>query len=157
MDKAKILVIDDQKGPRESLRMVLKDDYEVALAETPFEGLRLVKEFQPDVVFLDIRMPQMEGTEVLRRIKETEPSIEVAMITAYAAVESAQEAVRYGAIDYLTKPFAANDVLRELSNGRCSAGASGMSARSSWRNSRQPRTLSQSNCRNCGASQNSRT
>jgi len=112
MDKAKVLVIDDEKGPRESLRMILKDHYEVALADTALEGLRLVEEFQPDVVFLDIKIPDMVGTEVLRRIKETDPTIEVAMVTAYAAVESAQEAVRYGAIDYLTKPFGMNEVLR---------------------------------------------
>ena len=112
MDKPRILVIDDERGPRESLRMILKEQYEVALAEAPLEGLRLVEEFQPDVVFLDIRMPQMHGTEVLRRIKELDDTIEVAMVTAYADVESAQQAVRLGAIDYLNKPFGMNEVMR---------------------------------------------
>ena len=112
MELTKILVIDDERGPREALRMILKERYEVALASSPEEGLRLVEEFQPDVVFLDIRMPQMEGTEVLRLIKERDEHIEVAMITAYAAVDTAQQAVRLGAIDYLTKPFGMNDVLR---------------------------------------------
>lgn len=112
MDKPRILVIDDEKGPRESLRMILKELYEVALADTPMEGLRLVEEFRPDVVFLDIKMPQMDGTEVLRRIKELDERIEVTMVTAYAAVESAQQAVRLGAIDYLTKPFGMAEVLR---------------------------------------------
>jgi signal transduction histidine kinase len=112
MDKPKVLIIDDERGPRESLRMILKDEYEVALAEGPQEGLRTVESFRPDVVFLDIRMPQMDGTEVLRRIKEIDPEIEVAMVTAYAAVDSAQQAVRLGAIDYLTKPFGMAEVLR---------------------------------------------
>ncbi len=112
MNTPRILVIDDERGPREALRMILKDQYEIALASTPEEGLRLVGDFQPDVVFLDIKMPRMDGTEVLRLIKEQDEQIEVAMITAYAAVESAQLAVRLGAIDYLAKPFAMSDVLR---------------------------------------------
>ncbi len=112
MGLPKILVIDDERGPREALRMILKEKYEVALASSPEEGLRLVEEFQPEVVFLDIKMPQMEGTEVLRLIKERDERVEVAMITAYAAVDTAQQAVRLGAIDYLTKPFGMNDVLR---------------------------------------------
>ena len=76
MDKPKVLVIDDERGPRESLRMILKDEYEVEVAQGPEQGLRLVDAFRPDVVFLDIRMPQMDGTEVLRRIKELDPEIE---------------------------------------------------------------------------------
>ena len=92
--------------------MILKDDYEVAVADGPEQGLHMVDSFHPDVVFLDIRMPQIDGTEVLRRIKEIDPEIEVAMVTAYAAVESAQAAVRLGAIDYLTKPFSMAEVLR---------------------------------------------
>ncbi|HEY3396627.1 MAG TPA: response regulator [Armatimonadota bacterium] len=112
MEKSKILIIDDEKGPRESLRMILKDQYEIVLAEGPLQGLELAEAERPEVVFLDIKMPEMEGTEVLRRLKIIDPEIEVAMITAYAAVESAQEAVRHGAIDYLTKPFGMADVLR---------------------------------------------
>ena len=106
-----ILVIDDEAGPRQSLRMILKDQYEVHLAAGAIEGLRLVEECRPDVVFLDIKMPEMDGTEVLRRIKALNADIEVAMITAYAAVDSAQHALRHGAIDYLTKPFAVGEVL----------------------------------------------
>lgn len=112
MHRQKILVIDDEPGPREALRMILKNKYEIHLAERPIKGLALVEEHNPDLVFVDIKMPQMEGTEVLRRIKEMDPDTEVAIITAYAAVDSAQEAVRYGAIDYLTKPFGVHEVLR---------------------------------------------
>lgn len=112
MNRPKILVIDDEAGPREALRMILKTKYDVYLAERPIKGLALVEEHRPDLVFVDIRMPQMEGTEVLRRIKELDAETEVAIITAYAAIDSAQEAVRYGAIDYLTKPFGVHEVLR---------------------------------------------
>ena len=111
MDRPRVLVIDDEAGPRESLRMILKDGYDVVLAENPILGLKLADRQRPDVVFLDIRMPEMEGTEVLRRIKEIDPDIEVVMFTAFAAVESAQLALRYGAIDYLTKPFSVHDIV----------------------------------------------
>lgn len=111
MGKPKVLVIDDEAGPRESLRMILKPHYEVVLAEHPESGLALAREHHPDVVFCDIKMPEMEGPEVLRRLKEMDPEVQVALITAYAAVDTAQKAVRYGAIDYITKPFSVEDIL----------------------------------------------
>lgn len=111
MGKPVVLVIDDEAGPRESLRMILKPHYEVMLAERPELGLALAREHHPDVVFCDIKMPEMEGPEVLRRLKEIDPEIQVALITAYAAVDTAQKAVRYGAIDYITKPFSVEDIL----------------------------------------------
>ncbi|MEN6400471.1 MAG: response regulator, partial [Armatimonadia bacterium] len=66
---------------------------------------------RPDVVFCDIKMPEMEGPEVLRRLKELDSEVQVALITAYAAVDTAQQAVRYGAIDYITKPFSVQDIM----------------------------------------------
>jgi DNA-binding response OmpR family regulator len=104
--------VDDEAGPREALRMILKNNYDVILAEDPLEGLEQVAQAAPDLVFLDIKMPQMSGIEVLEWIKQMAPETEVAMITAYAAVESAQEALRFGALDYLTKPFGVDEVLR---------------------------------------------
>jgi signal transduction histidine kinase len=111
MTKPLVLVIDDEAGPRESLRMILKPDYEVVLAELPSAGLELARQRHPDVVFCDIKMPEMEGPEVLRRLKEIDPQVQVALITAYAAVDTAQKAVRYGAVDYITKPFSVDDIL----------------------------------------------
>lgn len=108
--RASILVVDDEAGPRESLRMILNQDHEVRVASRGSEALELIRESAPDLVFLDIRMPEMEGTEVLRRIKEVAPECEVAMITAYAAVQSAQRAMRLGALDYITKPFGVAEV-----------------------------------------------
>ena len=110
MEGADILVIDDQAGPRDSLRMILKDHHQVRMAASGPEGLEMIKQQKPDLVFLDIMMPDMDGTEVMRRIKKLDPDIEVAIITAYAAVDSAQEAVRCGALDYLTKPFGVAEV-----------------------------------------------
>ncbi len=114
MERPKVLVIDDEAGPRESLRMILKDNCEVMLAAGPIEGLKLAEQHRPDMVFLDIKMPEMEGTEVLRRIKEIDPDIEVSLFTAFAAVDTAQQALRYGAIDYLTKPFSVEEVTEVL-------------------------------------------
>ena len=108
--RGNILVIDDEAGPRESLRMILHLDHDVRLAAGGLEGLDMIVEDPPDLVFLDIRMPGMNGSEVLRRIKEMASDIEVAMITAYAAISSAQDAMRLGALDYITKPFGVAEV-----------------------------------------------
>ncbi len=107
---ASILVVDDEAGPRESLRMILNQEHEVRMADSGPKALEMVRENVPDLVFLDIRMPEMEGIEVLRHIKELAPECEVAMITAYAAVQSAQRAMRLGALDYITKPFGVAEV-----------------------------------------------
>lgn len=117
MDEAKILIIDDEQGPRESLRMILKTSYQVLMADGAMAGLQLAREARPDMAFVDIKMPEMDGTEVLRRLKEIDPDIEVALITAYAAVDTAQQAVRHGAIDYITKPFAVQEILTVAERG----------------------------------------
>lgn len=108
--RADIIVVDDEAGPRESLRMILNLEHDVRMASSGREALAMVAERKPDLVFLDIRMPEMDGTEVLRHIKEMAPDVEVAMITAYAAVQSAQRAMRLGALDYITKPFGVTEV-----------------------------------------------
>ena len=110
--RGNILVVDDEPGPRESLRMILKTAHDVRTATCGAEALEEVERLEPDLVFLDLRMPGMDGTEVLQRIKSVHPDVEVAIITAYAAVDSARLAIRCGAIDYLTKPYAVVDVER---------------------------------------------
>ncbi len=107
-----ILVVDDEAGPRESLRIILKPDHDVRVVDGGREALREIERKQPDLVLLDLRMPDMDGTEVLTLVKSRYPDVAVAIITAYAAVESARLAVRYGALDYLTKPYSARDVER---------------------------------------------
>ncbi|MCD6351362.1 MAG: response regulator [Armatimonadetes bacterium] len=110
--RGKILIVDDEAGPRESLRMILKQYHDVRTASNGQEALEGIGREKPDLVFLDLRMPGMSGTEVLKRIKSEWPDVEVAIITAYAAVESARVAVQCGAIDYLTKPYSVADVER---------------------------------------------
>src|SRR5438132_9173416 len=101
----KILVIDDEIGPRESLRMLLKPDYQVHTADCVEAGMKLLKEKQPDTIVMDIRMPGMSGIDGLRKIREIDPHLSVIMLTGFGALETAKEAVRLGANDYISKPF----------------------------------------------------
>jgi PAS domain S-box-containing protein len=109
-DRPKVLVVDDEMGPRESLRMILKPRYEIATADSGEAALRTLNTFRPDLIFMDIKMPQMDGIELLRRIKGTDPSIEVVMITAYASLETVKNALTHGAFEYLIKPFSRQDL-----------------------------------------------
>src|SRR5437879_839108 len=104
-DLPQILVIDDEIGPRESLRMLLKPDYQVHTADCVEAGLKLLKEKQPDTIVMDIRMPGMNGIDGLRKIREIDPHLSVIMLTGFGALETAKEAVRLGASDYIRKPF----------------------------------------------------
>ncbi len=109
-DRPRVLVVDDEMGPRESLRMILKPRYEIATAESGEAALKTLGTFHPDLVFMDIKMPQMDGIELLRRIKDADPSIEVVMITAYASLETVKNALTHGAFEYLIKPFSRQDL-----------------------------------------------
>jgi signal transduction histidine kinase len=100
-----VLVIDDEIGPRESLRMLLKPNYQVHTADCVEAGLKLLKEKQPDTIVMDIRMPGMTGIEGLRKIREIDPHLSVIMLTGFGALETAKEALRHGANDYISKPF----------------------------------------------------
>jgi signal transduction histidine kinase len=104
-EQPKILIIDDEMGPRESLRMLLKPSYQVHTAENVESGLQLLQEKQPDAIISDIRMPGTSGIEGLRKIREIDPHVAVIMLTGFGALETAQEALRLGANDYISKPF----------------------------------------------------
>ncbi|MBI5400066.1 sigma-54-dependent Fis family transcriptional regulator [Candidatus Saganbacteria bacterium] len=103
--KANILVVDDEKDLRDSMAMLLRDDYNVRLAESGEEALAIIQSQPLDLVLLDIRLPKIDGIEVLKLIKSYDESIEVIMVTAVIMVKNAVEAIRHGAYDYLTKPF----------------------------------------------------
>ena len=100
-----ILVIDDEVGARESLRMILKTDYTVLLAKDAEEATLQIREYSPDVILLDIILPDLDGLKLLERIKRKEPDTIVIMITATKTVKTAVEAMKLGAYDYVTKPF----------------------------------------------------
>jgi two-component system, sensor histidine kinase and response regulator len=103
--KRTLLIVDDEEGPRQSLRIVFKDDYNILLADNGNRAIELMKQHTVDAAVLDIRMSGMSGVELLGRLKEIDPSIEIVMLTAYETIETARQALRLGACDYLTKPF----------------------------------------------------
>lgn len=114
-DLPHVLVIDDEIGPRESLRMLLKPNYQVHTANSVEAGLRLLQEKKPDAVVSDIRMPGTSGIDGLRRIREIDPHVAVIMLTGFGALETAQEALRLGANDYISKPFDAVEMREVIS------------------------------------------
>src|SRR6185503_17799963 len=103
--KRTLLIVDDEEGPRQSLRIVFKDDYNILLADSGLMAIELAKKQPVDAAVLDIRMSGMSGVELLGKLKEIDPTIEVIMLTAYETLETARQALRLGACDYLTKPF----------------------------------------------------
>src|SRR2546421_4164843 len=112
-DQPEVLVIDDEVGPRESLRMLLKPDYQVRTADCVEAGIKLLKEKSPDTIVMDIRMPGMTGIDGLRKIREIDPHLSVIMLTGFGALETARKALRLGANDYVSKPFDATE-MREI-------------------------------------------
>ncbi len=102
---ATVLIIDDDKMIRSYLNSILSEDgYEVLLAATGVEGEALLEEKPVDIVLLDLKLPDEDGISVLRRIEREEPNVQVIVLTAFGAVESAVEAMRLGAYDYIDKP-----------------------------------------------------
>ena len=115
--KARILVIDDELAIRESLRMILEyDGYECLLAPTGQEGIALVERETPDFVFLDIKMPGMDGLETLRRIRDLDEILPIVIISGHGTVSTAVEATKLGAFDFLEKPLASERVSVTIRN-----------------------------------------
>lgn len=100
-----LMVVDDEEGPRQSLRIVFKDEYNILMANDGVQAIELTKLHHVDAAILDIRMFGMSGVELLDRLKAADPGIEVIMLTAYETLETARHALRCGACDYLNKPF----------------------------------------------------
>ncbi|MEW6440439.1 MAG: sigma-54 dependent transcriptional regulator, partial [bacterium] len=109
--RGKILVVDDERGMREFLEIMLKNDsFDVETAAGGQEAIDKLEERFFDIVICDVKMPQVDGMDVLRKAKETWPDTAVIMITAYASAETAVEAMKQGALDYITKPFKVEEV-----------------------------------------------
>jgi DNA-binding NtrC family response regulator len=106
-----VLVVDDEPGVRESLRLILKERAEVALAVSGEEALARMAKESPDVILLDILMPGLDGLEVLERLRELSPVSQVVMVTATKTVKTAVRAMKLGAYDYVTKPFDIDELL----------------------------------------------
>jgi two-component system, NtrC family, nitrogen regulation response regulator NtrX len=115
--KARILVVDDEAAIRDSMRMILEyEGHECLLAPTGQEALAVVERQAPDIVFLDIKMPGMDGLEVLDRIKAISDTLPVVMISGHATVSTAVEATKRGAFDFIEKPLESERVLVTVRN-----------------------------------------
>ena len=114
----KILIVDDEVAIRELLYEVLRrEGYSTKTADSGIMALSVIEEFKPHVVLLDIRMPDMDGLQCLRRIKENYPATEVLMISGFASREIAQKSLELGAYDYMDKPISLKhlrDILKLL-------------------------------------------
>ena len=103
---ARILIVDDEEIViRSCLRILSNGDYEVEAAQDGWEALRKIDENDYDVLILDIMMPKIDGMEVLQRVKETHPDVDVIMVTGHSQIETAVRSMKLGAFDYLPKPF----------------------------------------------------
>ena len=114
MAKARILIADDEEGIRESLSLILGEEYELAFAKDGEEALAKLAREPFGLVLLDIKMPKLDGLEVLKQLKTNGMRASVLVLTAYQSVELAQEAVKLGALDYLPKPFEREQILNAV-------------------------------------------
>src|SRR5437899_5887381 len=117
MPKSRVLVIDDEAAIRDSLRMTLEyEGYEFIGAATGQEGLALVEREAPDLVLLDVKMPGMDGIEVLERLRNMNESLPIVVVSGHGTISTAVEATKKGAFDFIEKPCASERVLLSLRN-----------------------------------------
>src|SRR5882757_9997094 len=115
--KARILVVDDEESIREFLEIMLrKEGYEVTCAEDGQKALETIKKKSIDLVISDLQMPNMTGIELLKNVKDQYPEMLFMMITAFGTTETAVEAMKLGAYDYITKPFKIDEVRINIAN-----------------------------------------
>ena len=112
-----ILIVDDEIGPRESLKMILNPIYNVHIAERGSQAVEMLEKFPVELVTLDLKMPGMTGINVLEKIKQRDPDIEAIIITGYGSLDTAIEGLRLGAFDYIAKPFDVHHILSLVERG----------------------------------------
>jgi len=114
---SKILVIDDERSIRNSMKDIFTfEGYDIVLAKDGLEGMALTKSEKPNVIFCDIKMPKMDGIEVLEKIKEFAPEIPIIMISGHGSIETAIESIKKGAYDFIEKPLDLNRILITVKN-----------------------------------------
>jgi len=119
MSQCKVLVVDDERDFLESVvRRLQRRGLEAQGAGSGMEALKLIAEGSPDVVVLDVKMPDMDGIATLRAIKSRDPKIEVILLTGHASVGSGVEGVELGAFDYMIKPVKLDDLIERIRDAR---------------------------------------
>jgi DNA-binding NtrC family response regulator len=109
--KPRILVVDDEPVVRESLlNWFAEDGYPIEMADSGYEALQKMKESNWDILLTDVKMPGMDGLELQQQVKKLAPEVTVIIMTAYASVDSAMQAIKEGAYDYVTKPLDPEDL-----------------------------------------------
>jgi DNA-binding NtrC family response regulator len=134
MDKGHVLVVDDEANARTALAELLRDEgYRVDMAADGFKALGKIEENEPDIVLTDLKMPGMDGLELLRKLRAQERDVVVVVMTAFGAVDTAIAAMKDGASDYLTKPVNVTELVlvlgREMERRRLRAEAGSLRAR----------------------------
>lgn len=115
MVRAYVLVVDDDEGVRKAMKMILEDNgYKVDTAESGKEAVELSRENYYDVALLDIKLPDIDGTKLLVKMKDTVPKMVKIMVTGHASLQNAVEALNYGADAYIMKPVNPEELLRMI-------------------------------------------
>lgn len=112
--KATVLVVDDENGIRESFKMILKDGYHVLLAETGEEALDIFKKNPVDLILLDILLPDINGIDLLEKLKAMDLNTEIIMVTGVKDIQTAVRAIKLGAYQYIIKPFTVEDIINVI-------------------------------------------
>ncbi len=115
MEKKRLLICDDEIGIRESLKLILESDYDLDFASNGDEVMEKIKNSRFDGILLDVKMPEKDGLETLQEIKQFSPEMKIIVVTGYKTVEAASKAIKLGAMDYITKPFAEKEVREKVS------------------------------------------
>src|SRR5262252_1039970 len=133
-DRKQVLIVDDEPNLRKILSAQLsRDGYDVLTAEDGEQGLAMLREHHIDLVVTDLKMPKVDGMTLLREALREDPELPIVMITAHGTVDTAVEALKIGAFDYLTKPFDKDEVRQIVAKAlktRALAGADASSAQS---------------------------
>ena len=114
MKRPQLLICDDETGIRESLKLILEENYDLVYAGNGQEALEQTKQLQPDLLIMDIKMPFLNGLDALIPIRAQNPTLKILIVTGYESSDVAAQAIQRGANDYLTKPFTREEVWEKV-------------------------------------------